>query len=286
MKTFVKFCASFFGLLILIGIFAEPVEPEKPKHNAIIKSEVAAPSLVTESIEVEPIIEEVDEMPVSYSVVRVIDGDTIVLNVDGVHETVRLIGINTPETKDPRRPVECFGAEASAYAQQLLAGQQVILSSDDSQGTRDKYNRLLGYIHLRDGRFFNLEMIRQGFAYEYTYRTPYEFQQEFKAAQKHAQENQLGLWSVKTCDGKLNLETVQEPEPASSQPVVVVKEPIKKEAPQQEVPSFTCSYNAYNCPDFSTHREAQSVFEACGGVSNDVHRLDGDDDGIACESLR
>ena len=81
-----------------------------------------------------------------FDVESVVDGDTIKVSMNGKVETLRLIGIDTPETKDPRKPVQCFGAEASRKATELLAGQKVRLEADASQGERDKYGRLLRYV--------------------------------------------------------------------------------------------------------------------------------------------
>lgn len=134
-----------------------------------------------------------------YPVVRVVDGDTIVAHIDGVDEKIRLIGINTPETVDPRRTVECFGKEASAVTKHLLTGTTVRLERDLSQGDRDKYGRLLRYVFLPDGTFVNKKLIEEGYAYEYTYRIPYRYQTEFKAAQTAARENARGLWAPEAC---------------------------------------------------------------------------------------
>lgn len=140
-----------------------------------------------------------------YAVTRVVDGDTIDVNINGIIKRVRLIGINTPEVVDPRKPVECFGIEASNKAKEVLTGKSVILEKDPSQGDVDKYGRLLRYIWLTDGTNFNKLMIEQGYAYEYTYNLPYKYQQEFKEAQKYAQENKLGLWQDNIC------QTITEP---------------------------------------------------------------------------
>lgn len=134
-----------------------------------------------------------------YDVVKVVDGDTVDVSIDGRVERMRLIGINTPETVDPRRPVQCFGIEASNKAKGLLEGQRVELESDSTQGERDKYGRLLRYIRLRDGRNFNELMISEGYAYEYTYNSPYKYQQEFKRAETSAREAKRGLWADSAC---------------------------------------------------------------------------------------
>jgi len=134
-------------------------------------------------------------------VVSVVDGDTIKVSLNGETQTVRLIGIDTPETVDPRKPVQCFGKEASAKAKTVLTGQMVRLESDPTQGDLDKYQRLLRYVFLSDGTFFNEMMVAEGYAHEYTYDTPYQYQAEFKAAQAAAEKAQLGLWSPATCNG-------------------------------------------------------------------------------------
>lgn len=136
-----------------------------------------------------------------YSVTDVVDGDTIKVNINGKVETLRLIGLDTPETVDPRKPVQCFGKEASNKAKEILTGKKVRVEKDSTQGELDKYNRLLAYVYREDGLFYNKYMIEQGYAHEYTYNTPYKYQVEFKAAQKSAQSTQLGLWSPNTCNG-------------------------------------------------------------------------------------
>ncbi len=127
-------------------------------------------------------------------VARVIDGDTFEANIGGAIDTVRVIGIDTPEIADPRRPVECFGAEASGKAKEILSGQKVRLESDPDQGERDKYGRLLRHVFLEDGTNFGLLMIKRGYAYEYGYPVPGKYRTEFQAAQNYARENSLGLW--------------------------------------------------------------------------------------------
>jgi micrococcal nuclease len=134
-------------------------------------------------------------------VARVIDGDTVDVTLDGQTIRVRLIGIDTPETVDPRKPIECFGREASTRAHELLDGQAVFLEDDPSQGDVDRYGRALRYIWLADGRLFNLEMIAQGYAFEYTYNLPYRYQAQFKQAEHDARE-QRGLWAPGACNGE------------------------------------------------------------------------------------
>ena len=138
---------------------------------------------------------------VYYDVIKITDGDTIHISMDGRDETVRLIGINTPETVDPRRAVECFGKEASVRIKEIASGKIVRLEYDDSQSVRDTYGRLLAYVYLEDGQMINRKMIAEGYAYEYTYLTPYHYQQEFRDLQRLAQSAKRGLWAEETCNG-------------------------------------------------------------------------------------
>lgn len=123
-------------------------------------------------------------------VVRVVDGDTI--EIEG-GEKVRYIGIDTPETVDPRKPVQCFGVEASKKNKELVEGKMVRLEKDITD--RDKYNRLLRYIWL-DDVLVNLELVKQGFAYSYSYPPDIKYQDLFVKAQQEARDSKQGLWNA------------------------------------------------------------------------------------------
>lgn len=144
------------------------------------------------------------EEPVAHTgnVSRVVDGDTVDIELDGEVTRVRLLGIDTPEVVDPRKPVQCFGQEASDHLHALLDGQDVTLEYDDSQGVTDKYDRTLAYVLLDGEKNINEQMIRDGFAYEYTYRDAYRYQMEFRNAEREAREGKKGLWSSETCGGQ------------------------------------------------------------------------------------
>lgn len=131
-------------------------------------------------------------------VVNIVDGDTIDIMFNCKKERVRLIGINTPETVDPRRPVQCFGKEASDKTKSLLSGATVRIEIDPTQNERDKYGRLLAYIFL-DNVNINKKLIEDGYAYEYTYGKAYKYKKEFKAAQTEAREQKRGLWADGVC---------------------------------------------------------------------------------------
>lgn len=134
-----------------------------------------------------------------HEVTRVVDGDTLRVDINGVNESIRVIGINTPETEYSSLGAECFGPEATEHARTLLEGTSVQLTPDDSQDSRDKYNRILAYVTLPDGRDFGQVMIADGYAYEYTFIYPYKNQQIYKDAQAQAQENAVGLWADGVC---------------------------------------------------------------------------------------
>ncbi len=126
---------------------------------------------------------------------RVVDGDTVKVMIDGEEETIRIIGVNTPETVDPRKSVECFGKEASNATKEMLnVGEVITLTADPTQDDHDKYGRLLRYIADDSGQDVGLWLISQGYAYEYTYDIPYERQDTYKEAEDAAQAGELGLW--------------------------------------------------------------------------------------------
>ena len=134
---------------------------------------------------------------------RVVDGDTIV--VKGIGK-VRLIGVDTPETKHPRKPVEYFGKEASAFTKGMVEGKKVRLEYDWQR--KDKYNRTLTYVYVmtndvRDMPEFknrasielmvNAELIKQGYGHAYT-KFPFKYLEQFRKYEKEARENKRGLW--------------------------------------------------------------------------------------------
>jgi micrococcal nuclease len=183
---------------------AAPVVEEANNVNQVVLNQnvntnIAQPAVVQNTKPVAVPAKKISPEKEYYLVIKVVDGDTLDLNINGATERIRLIGIDTPEVVDPRKPVQCFGLEASNQAKAVLTGQSVALEKDPSQGERDKYGRLLGYIFLRDGTNFNKQMIREGYAYEYTYNLPYKYQTEFKAAENYARINKLGLWADDSC---------------------------------------------------------------------------------------
>ncbi len=177
-------CIVLFGLLVYI------LQP----HEPLDVSAQAASSTPDTSFS-----ESTSTHNAAYRVVRVVDGDTVVVDINGKNTTLRLIGMDTPETVDPRKPVECFGEAASAEAKKLLSGQTVRIEYDASQGNLDAYGRTLAYIYMEDGTLYNEYMIQEGYAHEYTYRIPYRYQAEFKTAERAARSEKKGLWASDAC---------------------------------------------------------------------------------------
>ncbi|MCU1395138.1 MAG: putative nuclease [Ilumatobacteraceae bacterium] len=133
------------------------------------------------------------------TVVRVIDGDTIDARIRGATERVRLIGIDTPETKKPNTPVQCYGPEASDYTKHALPPGTAILIVRDVE-PRDIYGRLLGYVYRTgDGLFVNLELAVEGYARPLTIRPNDAHAPEFVAAASAAEAADVGLWGA--CSG-------------------------------------------------------------------------------------
>lgn len=130
----------------------------------------------------------------TFLVSRVIDGDTIEINNNGTLEKVRLIGVDTPETVHPFKPVEFYGKEASNFVKNLLEHKQVSLTYEQGTPTKDRYNRILAYVYTYpNGLFVNAEIIKQGYGHAYT-RFPFKFLDEFRQLEKWARENKQGLW--------------------------------------------------------------------------------------------
>jgi micrococcal nuclease len=258
---------------------SSPKKPEtEVKQVANVQTAIATPTVessVTPISTSAPKVAEAKKAAVAENrqeakVVKVIDGDTLDVSLNGKTERIRIIGIDTPETVDPRKPVQCFGQKASDMAKEQLSNQTVQLESDPTQGERDKYGRLLRYIWLDDGSSdFGAIMIQYGYAHEYTYNIPYKYQTKYKQLQKDAEAGKKGLWADDACAGTTS--TTKSTTSTS----------------QNTGTTSTSSGGDKDCSDFSTQAEAQTYFNSKGGsATNNVDRLDGNDhDGKVCESL-
>ena len=144
----------------------------------------------------QPASAQVPESSREYVVERVVDGDTIIVRGVG---RIRLIGVDTPETVHPRRPVEFFGREASAFTKRMLEGKRVRLEYDWER--TDRYGRTLAYVRLLDGTLLNAEIIRQGYGHAYT-RFPFRYLDEFRRYEREAREAGRGLWGGQPRDSQ------------------------------------------------------------------------------------
>ncbi len=212
-------------------------------------------------------------------VVRVIDGDTVDVFVGGTQYRIRIIGVDTPETKDPNSPVMCYGAEATAFTQDMVnrANGRVFLEKDVSE--TDRYDRLLRYVWLAhpDGnRMLNYELVAHGYAQVSTYPPDVKYTDLFLDAQSTARNENRGLWGA--CGGFGIPVTPPTPTPA----------PV---APQPTAPPSggNCdpSYPGVCIPPYSQVGDLDCgdiPFRRFTVVPPDPHRFDGDGDGVGCES--
>jgi micrococcal nuclease len=171
------------------------------------------PVLRSAPIAAAPASPRVAEEATTAQVLRVVDGDTVVVACDSRPVTVRLIGVDTPETVHPRKPVERFGREASAFLKTLLDGKSVRLEYEPGPSRMDRYGRTLAYLYLEAGGLcVNREIIARGFGHAYT-RYPFTFLDDFRAAERGARQRQLGLWG----------DEPKAPEPASEGLVFITR---------------------------------------------------------------
>lgn len=201
MRNWLKYTLAgfllFFGATFTFAMFS-PAPPVTPSDTTPTKSETSKTSEKKEDLVL---------------VKRVVDGDTIELESG---QKVRYIGIDTPETVSPEKPVQCFGKEASDKNKSLVEGKKIRLEKDVSE--TDKYSRLLRYIYLEDGTFINLLLVKEGFARSSTYPPDVKHQEEFKKAEEEARTSGKGLWASSTCNG--TTEAVQKPAVVVPAPVV------------------------------------------------------------------
>lgn len=235
--------------------------------------------------------------PLKYKarVVRVIDGDTI--KIEG-EKVVRYIGIDTPETVHPSKPIQCYGKEASNKNRELVEGEEVMLEKDVSEV--DKYNRLLRYVWLRE-TLINEYLVREGYAQSSSYPPDVKYQERFVEAQRLARQEAKGLWGdICNSPTTASTPTVKPPSPTSSTPSNVggvsstsqptttppVAWPTETPPTVTEPPAapggagtaYTCNCSK-TCPQMSSCEEAQYQLNVCGCKARDA-----DKDGIACDS--
>lgn len=167
---------SFILLLaILVSVALLTLAISGRLHGTVKKAELSQPGL--------------------YSINHFVDGDTIAVNMNGSVETIRMIGVDTPETHKPNTPVQCYGEAAATYTKQLIGTSKVRLQADSLDTNRDRYGRLLRYVYLPNGTLVEAQLITNGYGFAYT-SFPFEKSAEFKADQQDAIDNGRGLWNA------------------------------------------------------------------------------------------
>jgi micrococcal nuclease len=254
-----------------------------PDGNGVVCEELqpgAAPALWTNAV---PASAQPAELE------RVTDGDTIRVLVNGVNEPVRLILIDTPETVDPNRPVECFGQEASAFLSWLLSlGGTMYLERDVSD--RDEFGRLLRYVWLDFGGgevyLVNEALVRSGYAAQTTFPPDVKYEAQIREAAQFSREHGYGLWSACVTDATGDTNDLSDAQGIVAAPVA--EPPPVDSAPAAEpMPLVGGCDPAY--PDVCISSPPPDL--DCGDIGPrrftvlppDPHRFDGDSDGIGCE---
>lgn len=262
---------GFVFLLVLIGSSSSNSSKQLEKTAAlnsqtevVPKQEATTPAQTeatqAEEQKVQSTEEVVNNQEIS-KVAHVVDGDTIKLENGQV---VRYIGIDTPETVDPRKPVQCFGKEASDKNRELVEGKEVRLEKNVSE--TDKYGRILRYVYIGD-TFVNDYLVRNGYAHSYSYPPDVKYQDQFRKAEEEARSNKRGLWADNACKTETTATTTPAPTTTTS--------------PSSSNSSSTGAY-ACNCSKTCAQMdcaEAQYQLNSCG-----CSRRDADKDGVACDS--
>ena len=262
-------------------------EPEAPAPGAEADGDGVASEAATPTPAPPPVDDGATGSGPTVTVARVVDGDTIEISpaIDGVTD-VRLIGVDTPETKEPGCAPQPYGPEASSYAESVLSGQQVELEFDVEK--TDRYGRLLAYVYPRGGEMFNEDLVEEGYAQAYPYPPNTRYADRFAAAQEQASSAGLGIWSL----GPDQLALLTDrgngiggdgcsplaPEPAPQYQAPPPPAPV----PYPEVPATPAAPPAgddLDCKDFGSLAEVRESIAA-----GDPHGLDADGDGSGCES--
>ena len=205
-----------------------------------------------------------DARRTTFVVARVVDGDTIEAQAGAKLLDIRLIGVDTPETVHPSKPVQCFGSKASTFTKNQLEGQKVRLEFDVEK--RDRYGRTLAYVWV-DNKLFNETLVAKGFGQVDTYPPNVKYVDRFRRAQRAARNNDRGLWSAcrgegSQSEGSGNADSTSGDTGGDCDP----------------------NYDGACIPPYPPDLNCDDV-SATGfrSVGTDPHGFDGDADGIACE---
>lgn len=233
----------------------------------------------------------------SAKVIEIIDGDTIKVEINGSIDTVRILGIDTPEKSKTRTGhKECYGDEATQYAINTLSGKTIDLEKDTKQKARDIYDRMLAHVWIGE-TLYGIKALEDGYSFRYTKATT-KYQSSFVKAEKSAKKSKKWVWDV--CKGKRTpLESIQNGgsgTTASSgslsssgviQPPIIKPQPLTPPVivipslPSSGNTNFSCSNVPRYCSGVKTREEAQFYLNQCWAT-----KFDRDQDGIACEDVK
>lgn len=244
------------------GTSASAIPTATAKQTPAATATPAAKSKSTTKPTAKAITKPVAGKLIRAKVTRVVDGDTIHVSINGKDETVRMVLVDTPETKKPNTPVQPFGPEASAFTKEQLTGKEVLLEKDVTE--RDRYGRLLFYVWLGD-KMFNETLIEKGLARVAVFQPDVKYVEHFRELQKKAQQARLGIWS------------------------------IEDYATDKGYDAEVASSKSSSAPNSSSSKNNEVYYKNCSAVraagKAPLHRedpgyrkgLDGDGDGDACE---
>lgn len=200
-------------------------------------------------------------------VLSVTDGDTIRVSIEGRSTPVRYIGIDTPETVDPRTTVQCFGQQATAANRRLVEGRTIELEKDVSE--TDKYDRLLRYVWI-DGKMVNEELVRDGYARSSSYPPDVKYQDRFRALEAEARAAGRGLWGAVCAASPTATAT------ATFMPTPRITTPV--------LPNCDASYPGVCIPSPPPDLDCKDIpYRRFTVRLPDPHKFDQDRDGIGCE---
>lgn len=203
----------------------------------------------------------------SYPVVKVIKGHEIVVRTPSGDQHVRMVGIAAPDLSYGNQPSQCYALEAAQHTTDQLLGKTVTLVADSTQPDKDDNGRLLRYVFV-EGSDYQLEMVQQGYAHEFTFHSlPHPNQRLYQVSQGQAEHAKRGFWNRATCNGN------------------TMKPGILEEPSYFRSVTPTLTAGAVTCASFRTHNEAQRFYEAHLGPYQDTYRLDPQRIGRACEQL-
>lgn len=211
LETRVRRALSFIGFVLAVAAFLSvyqtpdtstrvPASGTPTQETSSEKTTVAAPSSSSTVSVAWP-----EAVSSTARVMHVVDGDTVDVLVDGETKVtrIRLLGINTPESVDPRKPVQCFGKEASKQVKTWIEGKRVALVEDAQADDHDKYGRLLRILVLEDKTDVNATLVAQGYAHAYVdFPMKKARKAQLRTLEREAQAGERGLWNPSTCHGE------------------------------------------------------------------------------------